>query len=41
MTWVIAVATVQVAIIAGALFFAVREIQAQTPRNSRRHWGGV
>lgn len=41
MICVMAVATVQVAIIAGALFFAIREVQAQTPRNSHRHWGGV
>lgn len=40
-SWVIAAAIVQVAIIAGALFFAIREVQAQTPRNSRRHFGGV
>jgi hypothetical protein len=28
-------------IIAGALYYAIREIQAQTPRNSHRRFGGV
>lgn len=28
-------------IIAAALYYAIREIQAQTARNSHRHFGGV
>jgi len=28
-------------IIAGSLYYAIREIQAQTARNSHRHFGGV
>lgn len=40
-TWLILAVVAQLAIIAGALTFTIREIQAQTPRNSHRHYGGL
>jgi len=40
-SWVLAAVALQLLIIAGALTFAIREIQAQTPRNSHRHYGGI